>query len=86
MRIEIRAFQPFQIKPPHDKNIQKSILEHLKPESERSFSEDLSDFKGSLLFDPREEMCNEYYSMLDRYSCPAVIVELSRETKHLARK
>jgi hypothetical protein len=36
------------------------------PESERAFSEDLSDFEGSLLFDPREEMCNEYYTMLCR--------------------
>jgi hypothetical protein len=53
-----------QIKPPHDKNIQKSILNHLKPEHEMAFSENLDEFEGSHLFDPREEMCNEYYGML----------------------
>jgi hypothetical protein len=43
------------------------------PESERAFSEDLSDFEGSLLFDPREEMCNEYYTMLCRYNFIALL-------------
>jgi hypothetical protein len=27
----------------------------------------LSEFDGSLLFDPREEMCNDYYGMLCRF-------------------
>ncbi len=60
-------FVLFQIKPPHDKNIQKSILEHLKPENDSAFNENLSEFDGSLLFDPREEMCNDYYGMLCRF-------------------
>lgn len=53
-----------QIKPPHDKNIQKSILNHLKPECDAAFDEDLSEFDGSLLFDPHDELCSEYYTML----------------------
>jgi hypothetical protein len=45
------------------------------PESEAAFSEDLSQFEGSQLFDPREEMCNAYYSMLCRFGQPHLILD-----------
>ena len=58
----------FKIQPPHDKNIQQSILRNLAPMAgDDTFSEDFLRIFGSSdqLTDPLEETCSAYYSSLE---------------------
>ena len=52
-----------QIKPPHDKLILQSIGQHLKPENEKAFDENLEEFQN-LIIDPTDELGNLYYQAL----------------------
>ena len=54
----------FQILSPHDKNIQKSILDNLEPSNENAFNEESIKYDDSNLIDPLEETSNAYFGSL----------------------
>ena len=54
-----------QILSPHDKNIQKHILDNLEPYSKEAFDENRVAYSNSNLIDPLEESSSSYFSVLD---------------------